>query len=146
MIITSEPLEQVRALRTNDNPCTSTNEGLDFERCSALHNAIVKHAWISYGYDLTEMPEVTIWSLPSTQENLTEMQDRLHPSVQEFLKRSLVPQSFPHPNNGTNHFFYFLGGLTGHGTLWDMTEQFDENHLGIYWTGSDFSSTLTGIT
>lgn len=146
MIITSEPLEQVRALRTPDNPETSTSEGLDFERCSALHNAIVKHAWISYGYDLADMPEGTIWSLSSTQENLAEMQQRVHPSVQEFLKRSLVAPSFPHPNHGTNHFFYFLGGLTGYVTLWDMTESVDENHLGIYWTSSDFSSTRTGIT
>jgi len=146
MIITSAPLEQVRALRTNETPETSTSEDLDFERCSALHNAIVKHAWTAYGYDLADMPEDTVWSLSTTQENLAEMQHRVSPSVQEFLKRILLPPSFPFPNHGINHFFYFLGGLTGHGTLWDMTESVDENHLGIYWTSSDFSSTLTGIT
>lgn len=148
MIVTSEPLEQVRALRhTDENPPTSTDEGMDFERCSALHNAIVKHAWVSSGFDLASMPEETIWSLESTQNNLAEMQQRLHPSVQEFLKRSLLSAKFPPPaTSGNDHFFLFLGGLAGHTTLWEFTEDTDEDWLGLYVTGSDFSSTLTGIT
>lgn len=68
MIVTSEPLETVKALRhTDDNSPTSTDEGLDFERCSALHNAIVKHAWVSSGFDLSSLPESTIWSLQAVR-------------------------------------------------------------------------------
>lgn len=140
VVVTSPPLEAVRALRqTADNPPTSTNEGLDFERCAALHNAIVEHAWISAGNDLAAMPKDTVWSLDSSQENLDEMERSIGPSLREFLKRALV-------TSNQHYFFDFLGGLTGHGSLWEFVDPFEEARVGLYWTGSDFSLTLTGIT
>jgi hypothetical protein len=58
--LTSEPLEAVRHLRVDSkNLETSTNDGLDFERCSALHNAIVKHAWQAEGYHLADLLTTT---------------------------------------------------------------------------------------
>lgn len=137
-LVTSPPLEAVRALReTADNPPTSTNENMDFERCSALHNAIVKHAWLSAGNDLAAMTNDTVWASVSSQEHLEEMEARLSPSLGEFLKRALV----------TEHLFFdFLGGLTGYGSLWDFIDPFEEDWVGLYWTGSDFSLTLTGVT
>ena len=43
--ITPQPLDEVRHLRvTPANPKTSSNGRIDFERCDALHNAIVTHA------------------------------------------------------------------------------------------------------
>ena len=90
--LTSEPLEAVRHLRVSDNnPETSTDEGLDFERCSALHNAIVKHAWHAEGYDLADLPTTTCWQRPDYAPRLDEVQKHLPESLIEFLKRALSP-------------------------------------------------------
>jgi hypothetical protein len=71
--LTSEPLEAVRHLRVSiDNPETSTNEGLDFERCSALHNAIVEHAWQAEGCDLADLPTTTWWRRSDHTPRLVE--------------------------------------------------------------------------
>jgi hypothetical protein len=41
-----EPIEAIEHLKVSfNNPETSTDDGLDFELCSALCNAIVRHAW-----------------------------------------------------------------------------------------------------
>lgn len=48
----SSPLEDVKHLKVSDiNLPTSSPDGLDFDRCSALHNAIVKHQWQASGRD-----------------------------------------------------------------------------------------------
>lgn len=138
-LVTSPPLEAVRDLReTADNPPTSTDENMDFKRCSALHNAIVKHAWPAAGNDLAAMPNDTVWASDSSQQNLEEMEAKVSsPSLREFLKRALV----------TEHcFFDFLGGLTGYGSLWEFVDPIEEEWVGLYSAGSDFSLTLTGIT
>jgi hypothetical protein len=39
-------LEEVRNIRVDEaHPPTSNADGMDFKRCSALHNAIIKHTW-----------------------------------------------------------------------------------------------------
>jgi hypothetical protein len=90
--LTSEPLEALRHLKVSlDNPETSTNDGLDSERCSALHNVIVKHAWQAEGYDLAELPTTTWWHRPDYSPRLDELQKLLPASLVEFLKQALTP-------------------------------------------------------
>lgn len=51
--VSSQALADVRHLLvTVGNPKSSTDSHLDFERCSALHNAIVKHRWVASGHDM----------------------------------------------------------------------------------------------
>lgn len=56
--LSSQPIEAIQHLKVSfENPETSTDGGMDSERCSALHITTVKHAWQAQGYDLP----LTIW-------------------------------------------------------------------------------------
>ena len=81
-----QPIEAIQHLKVSfDNPETSTDDGLDFERCSALHNAIVRHAWQVQGYDLAHLLSTTWW----------QRQDCAHArdGIQEQLPESLIEPS-----------------------------------------------------
>lgn len=74
-MISSEALYEVNHLRVSgESPATSTSDHLDFERCAALHNAIIKHGWIAGGRDWADMPAHPLWTdetVPSgAQEHL----------------------------------------------------------------------------
>jgi hypothetical protein len=115
--LTSEPLEAIQHLKVNlDNPDTSTNDGLDFERCSALHNsalhnAIVKHAWQAQAYDLADLPRTTWWQRPDYAPRLDELQELLPNSWPEF-----VQEPYCHAAVANAKEFYCarqLGGVEG---------------------------------
>jgi GAF domain-containing protein len=102
----------VRHFRVNSNdPETSTNEGLDFERCSALHNAIVKHAWQAEGYDPADLPSTTWWQRSDYAPGLDELQKHFPESLIEFLKRALSPAAEGLADSSRYHFFYLAQGL-----------------------------------
>ena len=112
--LSSEPLEAIQHLKVSfDNPETSTDEGLDYERCSALHNAIVKHAWQAQGYDLAHMPSTTWWQRRDYAHRLDEVQKYLPNSLVEFLKRAICPAAEEFPVNSASHFFYLADCLAG---------------------------------
>lgn len=98
----------------NERDCVSRKGGMDFERCSALHDAIVRHGWVGRGHDLSDLPNRTYWERwrPTLTPYQSErLQDRLHPTVLAFLQSALelpdfYPGSFMPPN-----FFYHLVGL-----------------------------------
>ena len=103
MYISSQALTEVRHLLvTDENPESSTNDHLDSERCSALHNAIVKHGWVASGHDLADLREVYEWD-PANKLFHQETHERLHPDVIEMLKRCIDPG----PEAGD--FFSLLG-------------------------------------
>ncbi|KAF2165826.1 hypothetical protein M409DRAFT_24113 [Zasmidium cellare ATCC 36951] len=94
---------------------TAPKDGLDFERSSALHNAIVRHGWVARGHHLSELPQRTYWErwAPTlTPYQLESLRERLHPSVLAFLQQALeLPDFYP----GTFQppvFFYHLVGLS----------------------------------
>jgi len=117
--LTSEPLEAVRHLRVSINtPETSTNDELDFERCSALHNAIVKHAWQAEGYDLADLPSTTWWQRQDYAPKLDELQEHLPESLINFLKRALSPAAKQLPDSSRYYFFYLSDGLANPDALW----------------------------
>jgi hypothetical protein len=110
---TSEPLEALRHLKVSlDNPKTSTNDGLDSERCSVLHNVIVKHAWQAQGYDLAELPTTTWWHRPDYSPTLDELQKLLPASLVEFLKQALTTAADELLDSSRYYFFYLSAGLT----------------------------------
>lgn len=54
MIVSSQPLDEVCHLKvTPTNRESDSSDHLDFERCAALHNAIVKHTWVATGQTST---------------------------------------------------------------------------------------------
>ncbi|KAH0376888.1 hypothetical protein KCU92_g9559, partial [Aureobasidium melanogenum] len=98
-----------------DHPARDEGD-LDYERCAALHNAIVKYAWTASGRSLEDLPLITCWEADADEWELDL--DRLHPSMVEFLKRAysteLPETELLHNGTSTEYkFFYFLEGLVG---------------------------------
>jgi hypothetical protein len=139
MFVSSEALAEVRHLLvTIENPESSTNEHLDFERCSALHNAIVKHGWVASGRDLADLEEVYEWA-PSSKFFDQEACERLHPDVIELLKRCIDPG----PEAGD--FFRFLAGMPKGRLWWEWTEDYDEDWIQMYIASLDTSETGVAV-
>jgi hypothetical protein len=80
--LTSEPLGAVQHLRVSTNsPETSTNNALDLQRCSALHNAIVRHTWWAQGYDVADLPFTAWWQRKDYVSKLAVPQEHLPGSL-----------------------------------------------------------------
>ncbi|TKA76071.1 hypothetical protein B0A55_05700 [Friedmanniomyces simplex] len=90
-------------LVTDENPPRDV-DGMDHERCAALHNAIFKHGWICSGRDAEDfLPQ----SLPYLGLDPHLAQDGLlHPSVLAFLRSARAL-----PADHQVHFFYNVAGL-----------------------------------
>jgi hypothetical protein len=100
-------------LVSNDNPARDEGD-LDYERCAALHNAIVKHGWIASGRSLDDLQLTSCWE--ANEEGWQADADRLQPSMIEFLKRAYnteLPDTEPWCKDVSRHykFFYCLEGL-----------------------------------
>jgi len=110
----SQELDAVAGwLVTKQNPPRYI-DGMDYERCAALHNAIFKHGWVSSGrkaddFDLQARP----WLELHPQVNHNDF----HPSVVAFLREARA-LDLNHPV----HFFYSVEGINIHGG----------HHLGIF--------------
>lgn len=73
--MSSQALADVRHLLvTVENPESSTDSHLDFERCSALHNAIVKHGWVASGHDIADLQNIYEWP-PLTKSFFTKLKN-----------------------------------------------------------------------
>lgn len=90
---------------TAENPVRGV-DGLDWERCSALHNLIVRLGWASSGNPETEMPRTTWWQnyVPSPDFE-DEWPQRLSPSVKLFLQAAFVTPP-------DQEFFFYAAGLS----------------------------------
>lgn len=101
----STPLERVQHLLvTPDNPPRQT-EGLDFERCVELHNAILEHGWLSSGRSAEEF-----------QLQCTPVYDRITGNIGEKcsapLKAFLQGARDVPPGTNNFNFFYNVSVLT----------------------------------
>jgi hypothetical protein len=97
-------------IRGNDPPRDDI-DGLDYQRCAALHNAIVEHGWTSSGRSLDAMPRTTWWDMQNDNPERDATVSLLHHSVVEFLKRAY------RFNENNFHFFRYLTDLRGAGNL-----------------------------
>jgi len=139
MSVSSQALAEVRHLLvTTENPESSTSENLDFERCSALHNAIVKHGWVASGRDIADLQEVYEWP-PADESFLPKAQERLHSDVIELLKRCIDP------GVEGGHFFRFLAGMPKDEAWWKWTEDCDEDWIQLYMASLDTSETGVAV-
>ncbi|KAK5696634.1 hypothetical protein LTR97_007938 [Elasticomyces elasticus] len=101
-------LESIQAvshlLVTPDNPPTTDGDGMDHERCAALHNAILKHGWVTSGRDAEGFLRE---SHPYLEFHPSLAQDDfLHPSVLAFLRAARAL-----PGNHETNLFYHLWAL-----------------------------------
>ena len=91
---------------TPENPVREMGDGMDWERCAALHNLIVRLGWTVGDKPETEMPRRTWWQSHITNQALEdEWSRRLSPSLVLFLQAAF---DMPPDQN----FFYYVGGLT----------------------------------
>ncbi|RMY11999.1 hypothetical protein D0868_02822 [Hortaea werneckii] len=89
-------------LVTDENPPRET-DGLDHERCAALHNAILKHAWIRSGRDESAFLEQTAPFIELCE--LEDPEENFHPSVVEFYRKARSPIS----TDCLNLFYNIIG-------------------------------------
>ena len=131
-------LEEVRNIRVDEShPPTSNTDGMDFERCSALHNAIIKHAWSATGHELLDLPQTTWTQTEYSAPHTAEVESRLHPSVFEFLKRALAVSYFP-DKPCENRFFYYCDDLSPAVIMFDDYEMYrggGVNRITLYLSG-----------
>ena len=130
-------------LVSNDNPARDEGE-MDYERCAALHNAIVKHGWTAIRRALEDSPATTCWEADAADWEANA--DRLQPSMIEFLKRAY---STDLPETKSYAFFYFLEGLVGpqNHTFYDfeMFEEFPGHYMTLYKPNDRLGSHAQGL-
>jgi hypothetical protein len=143
-----EPLNAVRHLKVSrQNPPTSSEErGLDYERCSELHNAIVRHAWLASGPDLVDLPTTTWWQHPENEPHRLNVESYLDmaTSVVEFLKRALVPS----PCQGeadSKDFFYGILGLAPAAEMEEDCGDYPDMWLALYETDTEITEETKGL-
>jgi hypothetical protein len=110
-----------RWLVTSSKPPRQT-DGLDYERCAALHNYIVAYGWIASGLNPAKLPRRTWFDIHSAEAD--EQRENLHDSVNEFLKRAWVVTE-------DMTFFYWVSRLSLPEQLWedhppDLAEEGEE--------------------
>jgi hypothetical protein len=146
----SNPLKDVEHLKvSSSNPPTSNEDGLDFERCSILHNAIVKHRWQASGHDLESLlPTTTWWESPRFANDLDAMSENLPECIVKFLQRALHPDGHPTLDAKSGNMFYLSRGLAGPETFWtELSEEMgDSDHIALYLTDYEISDpSIDGI-
>jgi hypothetical protein len=104
------PVQEVVIWRINaENPLREGLNGIDYERCAALHNLIVEYGWTSAGNWLADLDRTTWWESYGGDSALSEHAHKLDESVIAFLKRAIV---------GSRTFHRYNGGLSHPEVLW----------------------------
>lgn len=98
------PLSRVQHLLVTPANPPRENDGLDFERCAKLHNAILEHAWLSSGRSTEDFQSQ---STPFYQRAAEVIDEKCNASLKAFFQ---VARDAPPGTNGFN-FFYNVSGL-----------------------------------
>jgi hypothetical protein len=100
-------------------------EGMDWERCAALHNLIVRLGWTGMGNSDLDIPTTTWWQANITHNSLeAEWSRRLSPSLKLFLQTAYET---PHEN-----FFYYARGLNGPRSFFVEVHEQEDSVLRLY--------------
>ena len=98
----SQLLDVSQWLVTDENPLRDT-DGLDYERCAALHNHIVERGWLGSGRSLDEMERRSWFDFHG--DAAAEAREKMTPNLIKFLERAyIVPHGL--------RFFYWVEGLS----------------------------------
>ena len=127
-------------------PSSNATAGLDYERCAVLHNAILKHGWRASGHNVVEMPRTPWWEAEWNRPHLAQVEQRLHPSLVEFLKRAMVTPPVP-DSPVDNSLFYFCPDLAPLSEFLKggMYEYADEGLVCLYSSGDFKGDFMDGI-
>ena len=152
MRLSSGPLEAIKHLRLSSaTPATSSETyGLDFVRCSSLHNAIIRHQWQDSGYELDGLPITTWWQRSEYTSQLDKVGKYLPGSLIEFSKLALQPEGYPeHPNRThAGLFFYIAPCLASPEQAWhEVDSDIGEiERVALYLTDTEISDiTMDGV-
>ncbi|KAI6804104.1 hypothetical protein KC361_g316 [Hortaea werneckii] len=118
--------EVAHLLVTDENPPREI-DGLDHERCAALQNAMLKHAWVRSGRNEETFLEGTVPFIETC--GLERPEENLHPSVVEFYRKARTPCD-------EDHEYCFDDGDDDTITLYDSTSQFTKPDGLVYDQGS----------
>ncbi|RDW80291.1 hypothetical protein BP6252_04929 [Coleophoma cylindrospora] len=100
-------------------------DGMDWERCAALHNLILKLGWTGSGNSEADMPRRTWWQTKITDASLEEeWTGRLSPSLKQFLQAAYET---PHEN-----FFYYASRLNGPDGFFSGIHEEADGTLNLY--------------
>ncbi|KAH8710042.1 hypothetical protein GQ44DRAFT_714715 [Phaeosphaeriaceae sp. PMI808] len=100
-------------------------EGLDHERCAALHNYIIELGWTQRGLLLGTLDKRTWWECYGGDAALVSVSDRLNASVVSFLKSAW--HGFSMETAIQYHLFHrYLARLCSPDELWQNTN-YDED-------------------
>lgn len=135
----SAPLQRIaHLLVTPENPPRNDVDGMDSERCAALHNAIFEHGWIHSGRTAESFQDQTETMLEHLDP---EERERLHPSLQAFLGEARVLSG----NIQDMNFFYNVHGLS---LSWEKECVYDPDPnrlLTLYGTHMAMATNIDGL-
>jgi hypothetical protein len=94
---------------TEENPVRWDSDGLDFERCAALHNLIVERGWVQRGSDPALLNRTTWWECFGGDGALAEVAVKLDDTVISFLK--LAWHGFTRDTSAPFHGFHRFNNL-----------------------------------
>ncbi|KAE8443775.1 hypothetical protein EG329_001369 [Mollisiaceae sp. DMI_Dod_QoI] len=106
-------------LVTPENPPRDV-DGMDHERCAALHNYLIQYAWVASNENLVGSFEPLSW-FEKHGDRANEVREYLDPSVVMFLES--VHDAI---DDFRVKFFYWVSGLNDPGDLWSNWEPFSE--------------------
>ncbi|ROV90899.1 hypothetical protein VMCG_09974 [Cytospora schulzeri] len=76
-------------LVTSSNPARSDGT-FDYERCTTLHNFLVKYGWVGAGNLLRDLTHASFFEKHG--DDAEELRDRLQPQVTSFLTSIIIPE------------------------------------------------------
>lgn len=101
-------------LVTAEHPARPSNSGMDHARCAALHNHLVRYAWLAEGRLLDSLQTNNSF-FTTYGEDAEAVRSRLEPSVIAFLETAIIPS--PNDDGDENDpsaasLFWFVSGLS----------------------------------
>ncbi|EFE39353.1 hypothetical protein TRV_05946 [Trichophyton verrucosum HKI 0517] len=129
-------------LVTPDNPARDPAEGMDVDRCVALHNYLVHYAWLAQGrsLDLLRRNSYTYFAVYGGAAE--SLRPRLHWSLAAFLDAAILPLYHYHPSGVlffyAHHFngpAYLLDNITV-----DLKDMPEDSLVSLYEGGMNIES------
>ncbi|UKZ75809.1 hypothetical protein TrVFT333_003503 [Trichoderma virens FT-333] len=99
-------------------------EGLDHERCAALHNLIIERGWTASGRSLTDLDRRSWWECYGGDAKLLPHAAKLSPSIIAFLKAAW--HGYVITAQPQHAFFRYLAGLCSPDDLWKNAHYGDD--------------------
>ncbi|KAK4063896.1 hypothetical protein Trihar35433_8604 [Trichoderma harzianum] len=99
-------------------------EGLDHERCAALHNLIIERGWTASGRSLSTLDRRSWWECYGGDAELSPHAAKLSPSVIAFLKTAW--HGYAITSQPQHAFFRYLSGLCSPDDLWENAHYGDD--------------------